>query len=187
MKRHVTKHSSSETVCFIWVFYFCTSSTFMGILIYNLVLFALDPNDLQGSLIPRKSFKWSLIMTAANLMTRSWNSSMELQSVSMSQNWVCELLITWCCSTWEWKEKISCHIVLLNHIFFSLLQQQTFGFSNNCFINNKSVKLHRATNYRGSPPYAFFGTWKKTCYMKFVLVGLYCGPLLTLIPPLTRT
>ena len=23
--------------------------------------------------------------------------------------------------------------------------------------------------------------------MKFVLVGLYCGPLLTLIPPLTRT
>ena len=41
--------------------------------------------------------------------------------------------------------------------------------------------------YRGSPPYAFFGTWKKTCYMKLVLVGLYCGPLLTLIPPLTRT
>ena len=41
--------------------------------------------------------------------------------------------------------------------------------------------------YRGSPPYAFFGTWKKSCYMKLVLVGLYCGPLLTLIPPLTRT
>ena len=32
-----------------------------------------------------------------------------------------------------------------------------------------------------------FGTWKKPCYMKLVLVGLYCGPLLTLIPPLTRT
>ena len=41
--------------------------------------------------------------------------------------------------------------------------------------------------YRGFPPYAHFGTWKKLCYMKFVLVGLYCGPLLTLIPPLTRT
>ena len=27
---------------------------------------------------------------------------------------------------------------------------------------------------------------EKPCYMKFVLVGLYCGPLLTLIPPLTR-
>ena len=39
--------------------------------------------------------------------------------------------------------------------------------------------------YRGSPPYAFFGTWKKPCYMKLMLVGLYCGPLLTLIPPLT--
>ena len=38
--------------------------------------------------------------------------------------------------------------------------------------------------YRGSPPYAHFGTWKKPCYMKLVLVGLYCGPLLTLIPPL---
>ena len=38
--------------------------------------------------------------------------------------------------------------------------------------------------YRGSPPYAFFGTWKKPCYMKLVLVGLYCGPLLTLIPHL---
>ena len=41
--------------------------------------------------------------------------------------------------------------------------------------------------YRGSPSYAFFGTWKKLYYMKLVLVGLYCGPLLTLIPPLTRT
>ena len=38
--------------------------------------------------------------------------------------------------------------------------------------------------YRG--PYAHFETWKKPCYMKFVLVGLYCGPLV-LIPPLTRT
>ena len=41
--------------------------------------------------------------------------------------------------------------------------------------------------YRGSLPYTHFGTWKKPCYMKLVLVGLYCGPLLTLIPPLTRT
>ena len=41
--------------------------------------------------------------------------------------------------------------------------------------------------YRGSPPYAHFGTWKKLCYMKSVLVGLHCGPLLALIPPLTRT
>ena len=29
------------------------------------------------------------------------------------------------------------------------------------------------------------GLGKKPCYMKLVLVGLYCGPLLTLIPPLT--
>ena len=42
-------------------------------------------------------------------------------------------------------------------------------------------------NYRGSPLYAHFETWKKTCYMKLVLVGLYCGPILMLIPPLTRT
>ena len=26
-----------------------------------------------------------------------------------------------------------------------------------------------------SPPYAFFGTWKKPCYMKLVLVGLRPG------------
>ena len=37
------------------------------------------------------------------------------------------------------------------------------------------------------PALRVFGTWKKMCYMKLVLVGLYCGPLLTLIPPLTRT
>ena len=41
--------------------------------------------------------------------------------------------------------------------------------------------------YRGFQPYAHFGTWKKSFYMKFVLVGLYCGLLLMLIPPLTRT
>ena len=27
--------------------------------------------------------------------------------------------------------------------------------------------------YRGSLPDTHFGTWKKTCYMKLVLVGLY--------------
>ena len=42
-------------------------------------------------------------------------------------------------------------------------------------------------NTGGPRPYAFFRTWKKPCYMKLVLVGLYCGPLLTLIPPLIRT
>ena len=52
-------------------------------------------------------------------------------------------------------------------------------------MNLNSLLLFKS--YRGSPPYADFGTWKKPCYMKFVLVGLYCGPLLTLIPPLTRT
>ena len=50
-----------------------------------------------------------------------------------------------------------------------------------------SSTLSHISSYRGSPPYAFFGTWNKPCYMKLVLVGLYCGPLLTLIPPLTRT
>ena len=56
-------------------------------------------------------------------------------------------------------------------------------------IKNSEIGNFWATKtlYRGSPPYAFFGTWKKPCYMKLVLVGLYCGPLLTLIPPLTRT
>ena len=29
-----------------------------------------------------------------------------------------------------------------------------------------------SNTYRGSPPYAHFGTWKKPCYMKLVLVGL---------------
>ena len=33
-------------------------------------------------------------------------------------------------------------------------------------------KFFSSTLYRGSPPYADFGTWKKPCYMKFVLVGL---------------
>ena len=28
------------------------------------------------------------------------------------------------------------------------------------------------TEYRGSPPYAHFGTWKKPCHMKFMLVVL---------------
>ena len=27
--------------------------------------------------------------------------------------------------------------------------------------------------YKGSLPYPHFGTWKKPCFMKFVLVGLY--------------
>ena len=27
-------------------------------------------------------------------------------------------------------------------------------------------------DYLGSPPYAHFGTWKKICYMKFVLIRL---------------
>ena len=47
--------------------------------------------------------------------------------------------------------------------------------------NTKDYKIQEASNfptgsidgmYRGSPPYAHFGTWKKPCYMKFVLVGM---------------
>ena len=53
--------------------------------------------------------------------------------------------------------------------------------------SSSEKKRRNKMEYRGSPPYAFFGTWKKPCYMKLMLVGLYCGPLLTLIPPLTRT
>ena len=34
------------------------------------------------------------------------------------------------------------------------------------------------SHYRESPPYTHFGTWKKLCYMKFVLVGLAYSPLL---------
>ena len=35
-----------------------------------------------------------------------------------------------------------------------------------------TAKKNASSTYRGSPPYAHFGTWKKPCYMKFVLVGL---------------
>ena len=49
-----------------------------------------------------------------------------------------------------------------------------------CPCQNVSCKISGAkinpNLYRGSLP-----------YMKLVLLGLYCGPLLTLIPPLTRT
>ena len=37
------------------------------------------------------------------------------------------------------------------------------------------------------PTLRAFWDLEKPCYMKFVLVGLYCGPLLTLLPPLTHT
>ena len=74
---------------------------------------------------------------------------------------------------------------------YSDLQKYTIGFyfsfitASSTFMCKKQKCFDKP--YRGSPPYAFFGTWKKPCYMKLVLVGLYCGPLLTLIPPLTRT
>ena len=32
--------------------------------------------------------------------------------------------------------------------------------------------LYQSKQYRGSPPYAHFGTWKKLSYMKFMLLGL---------------
>ena len=57
----------------------------------------------------------------------------------------------------------------------------------NCLSLKTIQYIFKKKEYRGSPPYAHFGTWKKPCYKKLVLVGLYCGPLLTLIPPLTRT
>ena len=54
------------------------------------------------------------------------------------------------------------------------------------FLASMEIPLVEFLAFR-TPPYTHFGTWKKLCYMKFVLVGLYCGPLLMLIPPLTRT
>ena len=74
-------------------------------------------------------------------------------------------------------------------IFNRQIFKKLFNTSRFLLVDNGRLFLIRSLKqmYRGSPPYAFFGTWKKPCYMKLVLVGLYCGPLLTLIPPLTRT
>ena len=56
--------------------------------------------------------------------------------------------------------------------------------------NELFCQLFRALRYQwiteGPRLMHIFGLGKKPCYLKFVLVGLYCGPLLMLIPPLTR-
>ena len=50
-----------------------------------------------------------------------------------------------------------------------------------------TVHILRGIYIQRVPALRTFWDLRKLCYMKFVLVGLYCGPLLTLIPPLTRT
>ena len=47
------------------------------------------------------------------------------------------------------------------------LNDKKVCISNAILLRPQSKKL-----YRWSPPYAHFVTWKKPCYMKFVLVGL---------------
>ena len=48
-----------------------------------------------------------------------------------------------------------------------------------CYVNHLTSQPANLSwvliwsHYRGSPPYAHFGTWKNPCYMKFMLVGLY--------------
>ena len=48
-----------------------------------------------------------------------------------------------------------------------------------CYVNHLTSQPAKLSwvliwsHYRGSSPYAHFGTWKKPCYMKLVLVGLY--------------
>ena len=86
---------------------------------------------------------------------------------------------TQCWTSWEPNQKRT-HEKNLN------LKPLKFNFFVSVWVPNLCSNIS-CYKYRGSPPYAFFGTWKKLCYMKLVLVGLYCGPLLTLIPPLTRT
>ena len=62
---------------------------------------------------------------------------------------------------------VSISINSISAILFIASYQISHGFLN---INKSIRPIHL---YRGSPPYAHFGTWKKPCYMKFVLVGLY--------------
>ena len=45
-------------------------------------------------------------------------------------------------------------------------------------VSYETNQVRYLNMYRVSPTYAHFGTWKKPCYMKLVLVGLYFGPLL---------
>ena len=50
-----------------------------------------------------------------------------------------------------------------------------------------SIKQTVGDEYRGSLPYAHFGTWKKPCYMKFVLVDCTVSPTNTNSPTYTYT
>ena len=55
-------------------------------------------------------------------------------------------------------------------------------------ISNAGVKKKPGQNaVQRVPALRVFWDLEKPCYMKLMLVGLYCGSLLTLIPPLTRT
>ena len=82
------------------------------------------------------------------------------------------------------QDSLLCIKLESNNLLYNKLGHWVSGL---LISSNKCMMVQVLFSYRGSPPYAFFGTWKKPCYMKLVLVGLYCGPLLMLIPTLTRT
>ena len=46
-----------------------------------------------------------------------------------------------------------------------------------CQMSTEHLSIFYSLKYRGSPPYTHFGTQKKLCYMKFLLVRLQWVPM----------
>ena len=76
--------------------------------------------------------------------------------------------------TWKWILQIESIILFIVLATFFFLHKNRLYLC--IYVIHLLIHLILLfTSYRGSLPYAHFGTWKKPCYMKFVLVGLYCG------------
>lgn len=73
-------------------------------------------------------------------------------------------------------------------LFFSCCcnSKQTYGYYVSLYIKIKSWISHILFYFTILRTDAHFETWKKPCYMTFVLVGLYYSPLLPRKFPLAR-
>ena len=69
----------------------------------------------------------------------------------------------------------------------TILYHQKATLLNNKVTSTNLDDYFQELKVQRVPALRAFWDLEKPCHMKFVLVGLYCGPLLMLNPPLART
>ena len=159
----------------------CCTKSYREIFIFEFIsgFVFLQPRKkvgLSSNLAPVMEWlPWAYKMSHIWQFDHHWSSHTAVDSgpvqerVTLCNEWQNEIAVSWVHCVHLSSGRFGC--IINAGWFFQSLQGCVTLWTKPLPTSVQSL-LYNIHTYRGSPPYAHFRTWKKPCYIKFVLVGL---------------